>query len=149
VQLGIHAAFCSTDLATALLFCTQATSRAVLLQAGRIDHDRLRIGALGGQAHRDPSEDPVIALTFPAIVEGLRRFIFPRCIAPPQPIAIEKDYAAKNPQVINTRAAMALGKEGANACHLRFDQPEQVAHQSGLLAMPESRKRRKINGSGD
>ena len=51
----------------------------------------------------------------------------------PQAIAIDENNAAENPQVIDTRAAMTLGKEGAEAHHLRLGQPEQVAHQSGLL----------------
>ncbi len=43
---------------------------------------------------------------------------------------------------------MAFGKEGAEARHLRFGQPEQVAHRSGLLTEPESRQRPEIDESG-
>ena len=116
------------------------------LQIGCIDHDCLRIGALSGQADHDPGEDPVIAPPLPAIVDGLRWSTFPvrafsrtggvraLTIAPPQAIAVDEDNAAQNPQIVYAWAAMALGKERTKAGHLRLGQPEQVAHQSGLLA---------------
>ena len=117
------------------------------LQIGCIDHDCLRIGALGGQADHDPGEDPVVTPALPAIMKRLGRSLFPRRIAPPQAIAINEDNAAHHPQIIDAWAAMALGKERAKARHLPFSQPEQVAHQSGLLAAPESRHKPEINRS--
>jgi len=50
--------------------------------------------------------------------------IFPRCIAPPQAIAVDEDDAAQNPPVINALAAMALRKIGLKARHLLVRQPE-------------------------
>lgn len=98
------------------------------LQIGCIDHDCLRIGALGGQADHDPGEDPVVTPALPAIIKCLGRSIFTRRIAPSQSIAIDEDNAAQHPQIVNSRTAMALGEVGAKARHLRFRQPEQVAH---------------------
>jgi hypothetical protein len=98
------------------------------LQIGGIDHDGLRIGAIGGQAHHDPGEDAVIAATLSAIVEDLDRSIFPRRTVPAQAFAVDKDNAAQNPQLIHAWAVMALGKEQAKTRHVRLSQPEQVAH---------------------
>ena len=39
------------------------------LQVGRVDHDRLVLGPLGGQARHDPGEDAIVAPTLPAVVE--------------------------------------------------------------------------------
>ena len=80
------------------------------LQIGRVDHDRLVFGALGGEADQDPSEDPVVAPAFPAVVEGLRRAVFLRRVAPAQPIAIDEDYAAQNATIINAGLAVTLRK---------------------------------------
>jgi hypothetical protein len=83
------------------------------LQIGRIDHDCLQIGALGGQADDDPGEDDVIAPTLPAIIKRLGRSIFPRRIASSQATAIDEDNAAQRPQIFNARTGMALGEVGA------------------------------------
>ena len=82
-------------------------------------------------------------------------------ITPPQPVAINKDYAAENAPVINARLAMALGKEGLQTLHLvqqensppdcfliRFTQSARKdCSLIGLLAERESRHKAKINGS--
>lgn len=81
------------------------------LQIGRIYHDHRRICVFGGQADHDPGEDTVIASTLPAIVEGLVRSIFPRRLTPSQAIAVDKNNAAQNLQIIHAWAAAALGKE--------------------------------------
>ena len=117
-------------------------------QIGRVDHDRLVFGALGGEAHHDPGEDPVLAPALPAVVERLGGPVVLRRVKPSQAIAIDEGYATEDATIIDTRLAMALGKEGAKAIHLRLAQPEKVAHQSGLLAEPESRQTHEINGSG-
>ena len=88
----------------------------------------LGAGPFASQAYHDPGEDPVIAPALPAIVEGLRRSILLRRVAPSQAVAIDEDNAAQHPQIIDAWAAMALGKERAKARHLHFGQPEQVAH---------------------
>lgn len=103
------------------------------LQVSRVDHHRLRDGSLSGQAIHHPGEDPPVAPPLPSIVEGLRRAVFFRRIAPPQPIAIDKDYAAQHPPVIDARLTVALGKEGLQTGHLRVGQPEKVAHDPVFL----------------
>lgn len=109
-------------------------------QIGRVDHDRLVFGALGGQAHHDPGEDPVLAPALPAVVERLGGSVVLWRVTPSQPIAIDEDYAAQHASIIDAGPAMALGKEGFEARHLRLRQPEKIAHRSGLLAEPESRQ---------
>jgi hypothetical protein len=48
----------------------------------------------------------------------------PRRITPPQTIAIDEDYAAQNPPIIDARLAMALWKERSQPIHLLVRQPE-------------------------
>ena len=117
------------------------------LEVGRVNHDGLVLGALSGQADHDPGEDPVVTPTLPTVVEGLGRSVFLRRIAPPQPIAIDKDYAANDTEVINARLAMALGEFGGSgnspgdcfpdkrlqARHLRLGKPVKIAHRSVSL----------------
>ena len=98
------------------------------LQVGRVDHDDLLFAAFGSQPFHHPGEDPHIAPPLPSVVERLGWTILMGRIAPPQPIAIDEDYAAQHAPVIDPRLAMALGKERPQPLHLRFGQPEQVAH---------------------
>ena len=62
-------------------------------QVGRVDHDDLLFAAFGGQPLHHPGEDAHVAPPLPAIVEGLGRAMLPRSVTPPQPIAIDEDYA--------------------------------------------------------
>ncbi len=79
-------------------------------QVGRVDRDGLLLGALGGQTFHDPSKDPHVAPTLPAVIERLRRSIFPGRVAPAQAIAIDEDYAAQDTPVVDAWLAMALGE---------------------------------------
>jgi hypothetical protein len=45
-------------------------------------------------------------------------------IAPPQTIAIDEDYAAKKPAIIDARFAMALRKERSQPPRMLVRQPE-------------------------
>jgi hypothetical protein len=65
-------------------------------------------------------------------VKGLRRTVLPRCIAPPQPVAIYEDYPAQNPPSIHAWLAMALRKERPQPLHLLVRQPEKIAHHYPL-----------------
>jgi hypothetical protein len=98
------------------------------LEIGRVDHHRLRNGSFGSQTIHHPGEDSLVAPPLPPVVEGLRRAIFFRRIAPPQPIAIDEYYAAQHTPVIDARLTVALGEEGLQTGHLRVGQPEKVAH---------------------
>ena len=84
---------------------------------GQISVEIMRLpgSLLGGNQH-------------PAVVERLRRAIFPWRVTPPQPIAIDEDYAAQHAPVIDSRLAMALREERLQPLHLLIGQPEKVAH---------------------
>ncbi len=112
------------------LFRPQAARRAVRLQVSRVDHHCLRNGRLRRQAVHHPGEDALLAPSLPAIVERLRRAILLGGIAPPQTIAIDEDYATQDATIIDPRLAMALGEEWLKTSHLRFREPEKVAHRS-------------------
>ena len=98
------------------------------LQVCRVDHHDLLLAPAGGQPRHDPGEDPHPAPTDPAVVERLRRPILGRGVAPPQPIAIDEDYAAQHAPVIDPRTTMALREKRPQPLNLFLGQPEQVAH---------------------
>ena len=78
----------------------------------------------------DPGEDPVVAPALPTGVEGLRRAVFLRRVAPAQAIAIDEDHATENAAVIDARLAMGLGKERLEALHLSVGKPVKVAYRA-------------------
>ena len=73
------------------------------LEIGRVDHDSPTFGLGAGQPLHHPDEDASLTPSLPAVVEGLRRAVFPWRIAPPQPVAIDEDYSAQDPSVIDAR----------------------------------------------
>ena len=81
-----------------------------------------------GQSDHHPGEDALVAPTFPAVVESLVRAVFLRRIAPAQTIAINKDYPAQHPPVIDAGFAMRLWEEGLKTRHLGVGQPKQIRH---------------------
>ena len=81
------------------------------LEICRVDHDRLVLGALSGQADHDPGEDPVVAPALSTVLKGLRKTVFLRRIISAQPIAIDEDYAAQNAAIIDPELAMDLRKK--------------------------------------
>ena len=99
------------------------------LEIGRVNHHCLRNGGLDGQPSHHPGEDPPVAPPLPSAVEGLRRVILLRRIAPAQAIAIGEDYAAQYSPIVDAGLAMALGKQGLQPRHLHVGQPEKVAHR--------------------
>ena len=109
-------------------FRAQIGRRVVCLQVGCVDHHRLRNGSLGGQPVHHRGKGPFVALPPPAIVKCLGRAILPGRLAPAQAMAIDGDYAAQRPPVIDPRLAVALGEEGLQTGHLRIGKPEKVAH---------------------
>jgi hypothetical protein len=103
------------------------------LEIGRVDHQRLWNSGLGGQALQYPGEDALVAPALPTIVEGLRRPIHFRRIAPPQAVATCGVNATQHPPVIDARLAMALGNEWFQTGHLHFGQPEKDAQREVSL----------------
>ena len=99
-------------------------------QIGRIDHNGGRLHHIGGQSLEYSGEHPHFAPTIPAVVECLGRAVFLRCIAPAQSTAIDNDSPAENTTIIDSWAAMALGEEGLEPCHLLVAQPEKIAHHT-------------------
>jgi hypothetical protein len=66
------------------------------------------------------------------IVEGLRGSILSGRTTARQTIAIDKKYAAQDALIIDASSPWLLGRKGQGG-HLRFTQPEEVAHWSGFL----------------
>ena len=106
----------------------QIGHRVAGLQVDCVDHHRLRNGCLGGQPVHHRGTGPFVAQPPPAIVKCLGRAILPGRLAPAQAIAIDEDYAAQYPPVIDPRLAVALGEEGLQTGHLRIGKPEKIAH---------------------
>lgn len=92
--------------------------RAVCLQVDRVDHHRLRNGCFGGQAIHHTDEDIFVAPPLPTVVKGLRRPIIRRS-ASPQTIAVDEDFAAQHPLVIDARLAHPQENSPAD-CFLFF-----------------------------
>ena len=84
-------------------FNPQAGRRAVRLQIGRVDHDRLRRGARGRQSFHYAQEDAPFAPSLPPVVERLVWAILPRGIAPTQPVAVDETMP------LNTRSSSTRG----------------------------------------
>lgn len=103
-------------------FRRQARSRAVCLQAGRVDHDDLLLAALGCQPLHHPGENPLVAPPLPAIAEGLGRAMLPMRVTPSRPIAADEDHPAQHALIIEPRLAMALRKERLQPLHLLLGQ---------------------------
>jgi hypothetical protein len=79
----------------------------VRLEMSRVDHDGLLLGAFGGQALHHTGKDTYVSPRLPSVVERLRWAIIPIRLTPPQTIAIEQDYAAQTPPIIDERLAKA------------------------------------------
>lgn len=95
-------------------------------------------GALAGRARRDPGESASVAPAFPAAGESLSGAVFPRRIAPPQPIAIDEYFATENAAIIDAGLAMAPGEGWLQTPCLCIRQPATIARRSGLVAEPVS-----------
>lgn len=72
------------------------------LEIGRIDHDGLGFGPLGGQTFLHPAEHAHLAPPLPAIVQGLVGAVFPGSVLPTQAVPVDNtldrqfDVAAPN-----------------------------------------------------
>ena len=82
-------------------FNLQARCRAVRLQVGRVDHDRLRLGANCSQTFHHAREHTGLAPTPPPIVERLVRAVGAGCVSPAQPVAVDEHDVAQRPPVIH------------------------------------------------
>ena len=72
------------------------------LEIGRIDHDGLVLCSFRhSQALHHLDKDALVAPAFPAVIQGLRRTIFPRRITPPEAVAIDENDAAQDTPIID------------------------------------------------
>ena len=71
---------------------------------------------LGGPVPAASKQNAPVAAAFPAIIEGLRRTVFRRCVAPAQPIAIDEDNPRQHPPVIDPGPAPLGRFEWQIAC---------------------------------
>ena len=93
------------------LFYQQAGSRAVGLEMGRIDHDRLAIRCLRhSQALQHLEKDALVTPAFPAVRKRLGGAIFLWRILPPETVAVNEDNAAQNAPIISALTTIAIGK---------------------------------------
>lgn len=118
------------------------------LQIRLVDHDRLVLGAHGSQADHDPCKDTALTPALPAVVGCLGSTAFLWRIAPAQPIAVDKNYAAEDATIVNAGLAVACGRERPEMFHLRLCQPVKITHRSDLPSNTESCRMPEINGSG-
>lgn len=71
--------------------------------------------------------------SLPAVIQRLRRAISREGVFLHQPIALNEDYPAQNPPIVNPRLATRLRKERLQAVQLCFRQPEKIAHDATPL----------------
>lgn len=112
-----------------------------------VNHDRLLLTVLGGQAGLDLREDALVAPPLPTVVEHLVRAIGPRRIAPPQAIALDEGNPTQHTPIIGAGFAVGLREIGLKTCHLRICQSEELRHVHRSFSGGESLSPPKINGS--
>ncbi|CQR86724.1 hypothetical protein SAMN04488021_13550 [Paracoccus aminovorans] len=116
------------------LFHPQDRGRATGFQARRINHDGGDPGEDARSRHHSKQWRAAAHPTAFSVCRGFWGCVFPRCIAPTQPIAIDEDRCSVR-TVIDTRRALALGKAGLEPRHLRIRQSEKIARQKSLLPL--------------
>lgn len=110
-------------------------------QVSHVYHRRVRNIGFASQTIHHPGECPFFTPPLPTIVEGLSRAIVLWRVAPSQPVATDENYSLHHPPTINTRLALALGKEELEPRGLRIGQPEEGCSLVSLLT--------KVNHSAD
>lgn len=93
--------------------------------AGRVDHDRLLLGAFSDQPYHHPGKFPQVAPPLPSVADVLGWTRLPWFIAPSQAIAIDKDYPTQRPPIFDQRLAVALWEERLQPLDLLVGQPEE------------------------
>ena len=90
-------ALCLKSVSVPVCVIATISDHSLRLEIGRVDHDRLRRSASGGQSFHYAEENAPLAPSLSPVVERLGRTILPRCIAPAQSVAIYEDNAARHP----------------------------------------------------
>ena len=93
------------------------------LELGGVDHQRIGLATLIRQFQQHPGKDALLAPSFPAAVQRFVRTVFRRCITPAQAIAVDEDYPAQHPLVVDAGLAVGLWEKGLQLGHLRIAQP--------------------------
>lgn len=93
-----------------------------------VDHDDIAIRPWLGKFDENPGKHTQARPADKAVVERLRRPVDARSILPLQPVVLDVDDAVQNPPVIQARLASGSRKEPPQPIHLRFGQPEVLAH---------------------
>ena len=101
-----------------------------------IDHQLIRLAALGRQRSKDLVEHAQPAPADESLVDRLVRPILARRISPAKAVPDHKDYAADDPAVINPRNAVRQRELGLDPAHLRYRQPDQITHDNASSALP-------------
>ncbi len=117
-------------------FFPQARSRVVCVQASRVDHDRLGRGGRGGGSFYHPEENASFPHPLPSVLERPVWTIFPRCIAPAQPVAVHENDAAQHQPIFNPWLAVSVGDVRLKPRHLLVRQSKKPFIRSPL-AEPE------------
>lgn len=112
-----------------------------------VNHDRLLLTVLGGQAGLDLREDALVAPPLPTVVKRLVRAVLNRRVTPTQPIAVDEDNPAQHTPIIDARLAVGLRKMGLKTRHLRICQPEEIRLCTARFSNRESRPYAGLNGS--
>jgi hypothetical protein len=141
MQLGVQPALRATDQTAPLVAGSPFFDRRLVAVRCALRYVASIITVFGTAASAaSPSiiraKTPLSLHRFPAVVEGLGRAILLRRIPPTQAVAIDEDYPAQHPPVVDAGLAMRLREEGLEARYLRLGQPEEVAHVTARFFKP-------------
>ena len=106
------------------------------LQVSGIDHQLGGFAAAFCQFQEDAPKHAQLAPADEAVVDCLVWSVAWRNIAPPQPVADNKDDAADHPLVIHTGDAVREWEERRYARHLSIGKKDHLGHGSTPLVQP-------------
>ena len=96
------------------------------LEVGRINHQLIRLTALGRQARKYPIEHAHPAPADKPVVDRFVRTIIRRGIALAQTVPDHEDDPTDNPPVIDPRHPLRQREIRLNPAYLRLGQPDQI-----------------------
>lgn len=102
------------------------------LEVCGIDHQPIRLAALGRQLGEDAIEHAQTAPADEAVIDRLVWPIGRRGIPPAQAVLQNEDDPRDHPPVIDPRNAMRKRKKRLNPAHLRLAQQPHIRHQQHL-----------------
>ena len=87
-----------------------------------VQHQSIRLPALGRQFGKDDVKKAQAALADEPVVDRFVRSKGGRCVTPAQPVSDHEDDAAHNLAIIDPLNAVQKGKTGFHPAHLRLAQ---------------------------